>query len=328
MIPTTSAYPRVRSKWSRADKVRGVFRTAVFAAQAREWLLPSIASAAARLAQGSRAQRPRARPPQGVFARTPGPAAFAHRGGAELWPENTLHAFRSAFDMGCPYLETDLRMSRDGEIVLMHDACLERTTNGRGQVCDHSLSELKRLDAGYRFTPDGVTYPFRGGGLQISTLAELVFALPEAHFNVEIKEQGKPNLAEALARFVDRHQIHGRFCVAADNHQYLAHFRRVSCGRVATAASRRECLLFWLLSGWSGEHLLRPRYAALQLPERAYGQPLLRERLLRCARDKGVCVHVWTINEPQRMRALLARGVDGIMTDRPDRLLAAMEGLS
>lgn len=292
----------------------------------RGWLVPSLASATARLRKARPAQHPRPRSwPEGVFAPADAPHAFAHRGGAELWPENTLLAFRSASEMGCPYLETDLRMSRDGEIVLMHDAGLERTTNGRGRVCDHSLAQLKRLDAGYRFTPDSAHYPFRGRGLQVPSLSELVFALPDARFNVEIKELGEPNLAEALARFIDRHQLHRRFCVAADNHKYLAHFRRVSRGQVATSASRRECLLFLLLSGWPGARLLRPRYAALQLPERVYGHQLVADRVLRCARDKQVCIHVWTVNEAERMRELLALGVDGIMTDRPDRLLAAME---
>src|SRR5215208_4261700 len=97
----------------------------------------------------------------------PRPLAFAHRGGARLWPENTLVAFRGAIELGITHLETDVHRTRDGEIVVFHDARLERTTNGRGLIRDHTLAELEKLDAGYHFTPDGKSHPFRNRGVKI-----------------------------------------------------------------------------------------------------------------------------------------------------------------
>jgi glycerophosphoryl diester phosphodiesterase len=254
---------------------------------------------------------------------------FAHRGGAGLWPENTLQAFRGAVELGCSHLETDLRMSRDGEIVLMHDATLERTTNGAGAVSSLTVAELKRLDAGYHFSPDGQTFPARGRGHVIPTLADVVTALPGVHLNVEIKERGRPDLPRALVDFIERHDLAKRIIVAAERHDLLEDFRRSSHARVATSASRRECLSFWLGSRLGVTGVMPIRYQALQIPVMAghfmgRSVPFLTPRLLRAAKRRGVAVHVWTIDDPGEMHRLLDAGVDGLMSDYPDRLLDAV----
>jgi glycerophosphoryl diester phosphodiesterase len=252
------------------------------------------------------------------------PLTFAHRGGGGLWPENTLQAFRAAIDLGCSHLETDLRSSKDGEIVLFHDERLERTTNGTGSVSDFTLRELKELDAGYRFSPDGSTYPARGRGFEIPTFAELVAEAPGTCFNVEIKERGHPDLPRALWEFIQRHGIRDRIIVAAEKHRLVRDFRRLSGKQVATAASRRECLKFWLASGLGVTTALDIRYQALQIPVRVRDFRFLTPRLLEAARQRGIAVHVWTIDDPGEMHRLLEAGVDGLMTDFPDRLLAVI----
>jgi glycerophosphoryl diester phosphodiesterase len=260
--------------------------------------------------------------------RGPLPLTFAHRGGAGLWPENTLEAFRGAVALGSSHLETDLRMTRDGEIVLMHDARLDRTTNGSGEVSAHTLAELKRLDAGHHFSPDGKTFPYRGRGVTIPTFAELVAAAPSARFNVEIKERGPFDLPRALIAFVERHALADRVVVAAERHELVRDFRRLSAGRIATSASRRECLQFWLASRVSLTAVLRPPYQALQIPVRAGNATLVTPRLLDAAHRAGVAVHVWTIDDPIEMAALLDLGVDGLMSDYPDRLQGVVVGRS
>lgn len=235
-----------------------------------------------------------------------------------------MQAFRGAVELGCSHLETDLRMSRDGEIVLMHDATLERTTNGAGAVSSLTVAELKRLDAGYHFSPDGRTFPARGRGHVIPTLAEVVTELPGVRLNVEIKERGRPDLPSALADFIERHALTGRIIVAAERHALLKDFRRLSHGRVATSASRRECLTFWLASRLGVTGLTPIRYQALQIPVMAGNVPFLTPRLLRAAKRRGVAVHVWTIDDPAEMHRLLDAGVDGLMSDYPDRLLDAV----
>jgi glycerophosphoryl diester phosphodiesterase len=255
-----------------------------------------------------------------------GPLTFAHRGGAGLWPENTLQAFKGAIELGCSHLETDLRMARDGEIVLLHDARLERTTNGTGVVGDYTVQELKRLDAGYHFSPDGTSYPFRGKGHVIPTFAELVASDPKVAFNVEIKEHGEADLPRALWEFIQRHNLADRIIVAAEQHALLGEFRQLSGTRVATSASRRECWEFLIASRLGLVGMLNVRYQALQIPVTAGRWTLLTPRLLAAAHRVGVAVHVWTIDEVAEMRRLLDLGVDGLMTDYPDRLMAVVSG--
>jgi glycerophosphoryl diester phosphodiesterase len=250
-----------------------------------------------------------------------GPLAFAHRGGAACWPENTLEAFRGALAAGCTYLETDLRTSRDGHIMVFHDERLERTTNGQGRLCDHTLAELKQLDAGYHFSSDdGRSFPARGRGVTIPTFDELVELSSEARFNVEIK-QAEPPLVGALWSFIERRGLHERLLVAAEHDLLVQEFRRVSHGRVATSAGRNECLKFWLASRLGAERWLEIDYQALQIPVSLGRMRVLTPALLRAAHRRGVHVHVWTINDSDEMRALVAMGVDGIMSDYPARLV-------
>lgn len=245
---------------------------------------------------------------------------FAHRGGAGLWPENTLQAFRGAIELGCTHVETDLRLSRDGEIVLMHDSQLDRTTDGTGEVAALTLAELKRLDAGYRFSPDGRSFPARGRGFTIPSFGEVVKALPNASFNVEIKERGHLDLPRALWDFIRAHGLSDRIIVAAERHELVRDFRRICRARVATSASRRECLQFWVASGLGLEGLLPLPYQALQVPVRVGKLPFVTARLLAAAHRERLVVHVWTIDDPEEMVRLLDLGVDGLMSDYPDRL--------
>jgi glycerophosphoryl diester phosphodiesterase len=251
----------------------------------------------------------------------PRPLTFAHRGGAGLWPENTMEAFQGAIALGCSHLETDLRLSRDGKIVLFHDPTLERTTDGIGDVSSYTLEHLQRLDAAYRFSPQGRGFPRRGQGVRIPTFAELVAAAPRVSFNVEIKERGHPDLPEALWEFIQQHEIADRIVVAAEHHELLESFRELSEGRIATSASKRECLQFWLASGLGRSSALAIGYQALQIPVSVSGWRFLTPRLLEAAHRLGIAVHVWTIDEPAEMTRLLDLGVDGVMSDYPDRLL-------
>jgi glycerophosphoryl diester phosphodiesterase len=252
------------------------------------------------------------------------PLTFAHRGGAGLWPENTIEAFRGAVELGCSHLETDVRMTKDGELVLFHDARLERTTNGAGELGALTLAELQRLDAGYHFTPDGTSFPWRGRGLRVPTFAEVVAAVPEGVcFNVEIKERAR-DLPGALLAFIERHGLAERIVVAAEKHQLGSDFRRLSGGRIPTSASRRQVLEFWFASRLRLTGALRVPYQALQIPVRAGSVTLVTPELLDAAHRSGLAVHVWTIDDPSEMFRLLDLGVDGLMSDYPDRLRGAV----
>jgi len=237
---------------------------------------------------------------------------FAHRGGAKLYPENTMAAFRGALEHGCDFVETDCRMTRDGKIVLHHDADVRRTTDGRGPVASMSLAELQALDAGVRFGPGF-------GGQCVPTLEDLATLDPALRINVELK-QGRPCMVMAVLHEIERLELWDRIVVAAQQHDVMTAFRKVARGRVATSASGKEIRQFWLAAKLGLEGRLRVEFDALQVPVAHRGLNVVTRRFVQRAHRCGVQVHVWTIDDPRQMRAMIDVGVDGIMSDRPDLL--------
>jgi glycerophosphoryl diester phosphodiesterase len=254
----------------------------------------------------------------------PTPTTFAHRGGAGLWPENTLLAFTKSIALGIDVIETDVRLTRDGELVLCHDATIDRTTNGRGRVAALSLEELRRYDAGARFTRDGSTFPFRGQGLHIPTLAEALALDASVRFNLDLKDDD-PAL---VGRLIDAIELGGfahRVIVASHTDATVARFRAGTLGRVATAAGPREVATFLAAVRLGQTRHLRPAYAALQVPERRWLVRILDRTFIDAAHELRLAIHVFTIDVPASMRELLHLGVDGLMTNRPDRLVEVAE---
>lgn len=243
------------------------------------------------------------------------PLLMAHRGGAALAPENTLPAFQQAVDWwGSDVLELDVQPTRDGEAVVLHDDTLDRTTDGRGLVADRSLGELRTLDAGYRFSPDGASYPYRGLGIRIPTLEEVLAAFPGYRINVEIKDS---RVQERAREVIVAAGATGRALVAASDRRHRASFRGYTG---ALSASEQELRVFHLLHRSRLAPLFRPRIDALQLPLRHRGAVVVSPRLIRDAHAHNLAVHVWTVDATEEMARLLEWGVDGIVTDRPDRL--------
>jgi glycerophosphoryl diester phosphodiesterase len=252
------------------------------------------------------------------------PLAFAHRGGAKLWPENTMVAFQGAVDLGYQYLETDLHATRDGVLVTIHDSTLARTTDGSGSVSEHTLEELKRLDAGYHFSPDGgQSFPFRGKGLTVPTLAEVAETFPQLRLNVEVKQKNPP-VVETLVSFIEERKLHDRILVSSFQDEVIREFRRHMRDHIATSSATWEAVRFWSASRVGLTGLLRCPYDALQVPPRQGRLTVVDRRFVSAAHRRGLQVHVWTVDEPDEMRRLLGLGVDGIMSDRPDLLLEVL----
>ncbi len=253
------------------------------------------------------------------------PVNIAHRGGAKIAPENTLEGFREGLRVGAGVLELDVHTTADGHVVVIHDATVDRTTERVGAIREMMLAEVKRLDAGYRFTRDGgETFPYRGKGVKIPTLEEVYDEFAEVPINVEIKGE-RPGIEEALWRVVQTVGAEARTLVVSESTPTIRRFRKASGGRVATASSSSELVSFWLLSRLSlGDP--RPPYQALQGPETYKGLRVVTPGLVRAAHARGLRVDVWTIDEKSDMRRLLGYGVDGIMTDRPDLLAEVLEG--
>ena len=235
--------------------------------------------------------------------------AFAHRGGARhpdlLGRENTMVAFRHAWALGYRYLETDVHLTRDGVLVAFHDALLDRVSDGVGSIADLDTTALARV---------------RVAGEEVPSLAEVVDAFPEARFNLDLKADA---VVEPLATFVLERGLHDRVLVGSFSSRRLHRFRALVGPRVPTSAAPLEVAAYVVLPGRLA-HRLAPRVAALQVPHRVQGLPVASARLVRRAHAVGVQVHVWTVDDPDEMRLLLDRGVDGLMTDRTDVLASVL----
>jgi glycerophosphoryl diester phosphodiesterase len=257
--------------------------------------------------------------PPHPFWSGPTPRAIAHRGGRGLWPENTLHAFRAAAALGVDVLEMDLRQTADGEIVVLHDDAVDRTTDGTGPVASLGLAALQRLDAGYRWTADGgLTHPYRVQGISVPTLRQVFAALPQTRMNLEIKGRG-PAMVAPLCALIREHAMLDRVAVVAVDQDAIDAFR-LACPQVATGATRNEVVRFALHSAAFLGDRYAPRAQVLQVPERFGWIPVLTQNFVRDARRLNLKIEVWTVNAPDDMKRLLALPVDGIMTDYPDRL--------
>jgi glycerophosphoryl diester phosphodiesterase len=259
--------------------------------------------------------------PKNGFAKENGVIVMAHRGGGGRWPENTMLAFENAVKLGVDALETDIHSTADGVIVVAHDDFVERVTNGNGRIQSHTLAQLKQLNAGYWWTADnGQTYPFRGQGITIPTLEELFTAFPNMWINIDIK-QADPSIVTPLVQMLREFGMMDKVVVGSFYPQTLAQFRR-ECPKAVTAASENEVRLLVGLSRVYLERLWSTPARTLQVPDYSDGGwHVVTERFVQAAHRRGTAVHVWTVDEIADMQRLIDIGVDGLMTDYPDRLL-------
>ncbi|MCA9610454.1 MAG: glycerophosphodiester phosphodiesterase [Myxococcales bacterium] len=245
------------------------------------------------------------------------PIAFAHRGGAAVWPENTVTSFEGAIALGYRYIETDLHVTRDGHIVCFHDDTLGRTTDAVGRVRDLTLAELRTLDFGYRFTRDGgASFPFRGQGVTLPTFEEALAMHPELKLNVEMKQR-EPAMEATLWDAIDRLGCHDRVLVAAAHDPLVHRFRKLRSRALPTSPGIRGVMRFWFASRTSLHRFQTFPFQALQVPPIQDGITVVDRRFVDVAHHHGIHVHCWTIDDPAEMHRLLDLGVDGVMTDEP-----------
>ena len=247
------------------------------------------------------------------------PIVGAHRGGAALFPEHTLAAYVSSYEQfGSRFMELDVHVSRDGVPVLIHDGTVDRTTDGSGRVAAQSLAGLQRLDAGYRFRGlDGVSWA--GRGLRIPTLLEALKRLPDCVFSVEIKQGLDDREAAAVVAAVRLAGMERRVLLGSASQATYLRIQGAAPDIPSFYSFRSGALL--LIAVWLGlARWYRPAHNALLIPQRLFGLDYLSPHVLRTARDLGLPVLVWTVNEAAEMERLLRLGVDGIITDRPDLL--------
>ena len=247
------------------------------------------------------------------------PILGAHRGGAALFPEHTMEAFRGSYQrFGFRFMELDVHASRDGVPVVIHDETVDRTTDGTGAVANLTLAELKQFDAGYRFRDlDGASWA--GRGLRIPTLEEVLRELPESVFSIEIKQHTPPCEAAVVQAIYETDTV--RRVLVGSGRQSTARRAQALAPDIPTFYSFRAGVVFIAVAMLGLTRWYRPPHNALLTPSRLWGLELITPRLLKAAHTLGVPVLVWTINDPAEMTRLLGLGVDGVITDRPDLLV-------
>jgi glycerophosphoryl diester phosphodiesterase len=233
--------------------------------------------------------------------------AFAHRGGAltgdDVGLENSMLAFESAVRLGYKHLETDVRASHDGRLVAFHDTTLDRLTDGSGTISDLPYDEIAQA--------------LIGGRERIPLLSDVLTAWPEAKVNIDAKSD---RAIEPLARCIDEHRAWDRVCVATFSVPRLHRVRQVLDPRVATSYSALGAGALRLLPSRTLRRWAASRGVAAQVPPRRGRFEVVTAAFVHRAHELGKHVHVWTIDDTLEMNRLLDLGVDGIISDRIDRL--------
>ncbi|WP_225836623.1 glycerophosphodiester phosphodiesterase [Streptomyces sp. NK08204] len=237
----------------------------------------------------------------------PGPIPFAHRGGAADGLENTAAQFRRAVELGYRYMETDVHATADGRLVAFHDATLDRVTDGMGRIGDLPWEEVRHARV--------------GGREPVPLFEELLETFPDVRWNVDMKAE---SALRPLLELIERTQAWDRVCVGSFSEARVVRAQRLAGPRLATSFGTRGVLSLRLRSLGLPVAVRRSAVAA-QVPQAQSGVPVVDHRFVRTAHALGLQVHVWTINEPERMHRLLDLGVDGIMTDHIDTLRKVME---
>jgi glycerophosphoryl diester phosphodiesterase len=244
---------------------------------------------------------------------------LAHRGASAYAPDHSLEAIELALKQGADAIEADVHLTKDGHPVLHHGGDLSENTQARGPVGSFSLDALRELDAGYRFTPDaGASFPHRGKGHKVVTLAEALEAFPDVRFNLDIKER---RAAAATRQLIDRYDASQRVLLAAF---YSWQNAPAISGYPGPRSITLDQMLPFKLLHWARlDNLWPARVDAFQLPEVHWGIRVVTPRLIQSAHRRGIRVHVWTVDDEQDMERLLDWGVDGIITKKPDRAVEA-----
>jgi len=251
-----------------------------------------------------------------IFAGRACPLLFGHRGASRFAPENTLPSFELADKLGADVLELDVRLSKDGEIVVLHDATLERTTNGHGDARLYTFRELAALDAGFHFRSPSGALVFRDRGVTLCRLVDVLDAFPNAALNIELKQR-EPEMIRPTLAVLER-VGRGRVLLAAGDHTIM---RALEATRPGVPLGMSGVQVTALLRDvYLGRRKLWPEPRALQIPPKHGPIPVATRRVIDAAHELGLEVHLWTINTVAEAERWLRLGVDGLMSDDPAAL--------
>ncbi|MBA4601198.1 glycerophosphodiester phosphodiesterase [Thermoactinomyces mirandus] len=236
---------------------------------------------------------------------------FAHRGFSGIAPENTMAAFEKALEAQADGIELDVHLSRDGELIVMHDEKVDRTTNGSGWIKDLTLAELKQLDNGSWFGKDyeNETVP---------TLAEVLELVGDSDLavNIELKNTiiPYPGLEQKVIREVERFQMQDRVILSSFRHDSLQLVKKICPAMQVGALYACGMVDPWVYAGYLGVDAIHPHYLAAT------------EEIVAGCHRHGIRVRPYTVNEEEDMKCLISAGADAIITNYPDRLRRLLPG--
>lgn len=254
---------------------------------------------------------------------------LAHQGASGHAPSNTLESHALGLQMGADIMELDVHLTKDGQIVISHDETIDRMSNGKGLIKDMTLAELRKFDFGYGFTPDkGKTYPYRGKGVTIPTLAEVWEKFPNVRTNIEIK-QIDPAMEKQVWELVQKYHMEDQVLINSFPSEPTKRWLDLVGDKVALGADKADMIRFAAYYLPHLDWLYQPDRDAFQLPVSEKLGPfeirLDTPRLIARAHKLGIKVHYWTINDEAEMKRLIDLGADGIITDYPDRAVKVLK---
>ena len=264
-----------------------------------------------------------------------------HRGAPQEFPENSIESYKRAVEI-FPHilLETDIRVTRDGRFILFHDDILDHHTDGKGPVKNHILEEIKKMDAGYNISFDGgKTYPFRGKGYRLALLKDALSLFNDTLFSIDLKDESFDTALEAI-ELIKRCNAFDRVIIGSF-HSKIIKGLRDKYPALVTSFSMTEVAKFLMLQKLGLSRFYRKKDKALFIPEYSWlhgselnkekwfqGIHIVTQRFIKAAHRKGIPVFIWTINDSLNMKRLIDWGVNGIITDFPDKLKIVMESKS
>lgn len=253
---------------------------------------------------------------------------IAHRGGRGLAPEGTIAAFDNAIKLNVDMFEYDTHITKDGHLVVIHDDTVDRTTEGSGKVNEMTLAEIQALDAGYNFVDQNGEFSFRGQGIYIPTVEEIFKRYPNMRHLIEMKDTNEVRLYEdviqELWRLIVEYNMQDNVMVGSFDHDINERFEAVTWGQIPIGGGEQVVREFVkkhvpYLNGLAASNI-----DSLQLPTEAEGYDLTTKNIIQSAKKRNMSIYYWTVNDETKMRELIAKGVDGIITDYPDRLRQVM----
>ena len=259
------------------------------------------------------------------------PIILAHRGGSLLGPEHTMAAFEKAHSLGVDGFEIDIRLTKDEEIVVFHDATVNRTSDGIGFVKDFTLDELKELNFGYHFEDLDGQFPYKEEKIEIVSLRELLEVFPNMYINIDIKDH--PDTYEGslmpskLWRLIEEFNAENRIVLTSFFSEQVDRFNLYAQNRVALGAGENDVRKAFTAFTSQFGHLFTPKVEVFQIPPKHGRVSLDSPRFIAYLAKMNIPVHYWTIDDEETIRTLIENGAKGIITDRPDIAVKVLESI-